>query len=252
MSSGSTPRARHPARCAPRRVSAGLAEGLRARRSPRDDGARAAAAPAGEDPTASTTVRDPAGRRSARRRFAVALDLPGAVARARDRRPRLRARAGRASRSRRRCPDARVDLVESAVRHCRYLERGRRGRGVGNVTVVNARAEAWPEGLGAHDVVTARALAALPVLCEYAAPLLRRGRVLWSPGRAPSTTGRRPTAPRRRRSWASRRSRSALGRRPFAGARDHTLHVFRKVAPTPPRFPRRPGIATKRPLSATS
>jgi 16S rRNA (guanine527-N7)-methyltransferase len=37
---------------------------------------------------------------------------------------------------------------------------------------------------------------------------------------------------------------------PFAGARDHTLHVFRKVAPTPPRFPRRPGIATKRPLSA--
>ena len=37
---------------------------------------------------------------------------------------------------------------------------------------------------------------------------------------------------------------------PYAGARDHTLHVFRKIAPTPERFPRRPGIATKRPLSA--
>ena len=35
---------------------------------------------------------------------------------------------------------------------------------------------------------------------------------------------------------------------PYAGARDHTLHVFRKVAPTPPRFPRRAGMAVKRPL----
>ena len=43
------------------------------------------------------------------------------------------------------------------------------------MTVVNARAEEWPDGLGAHDLVTARALAALPVLCEYAAPLLAEG-----------------------------------------------------------------------------
>ena len=35
---------------------------------------------------------------------------------------------------------------------------------------------------------------------------------------------------------------------PYAGARDHTLHVFAKVAPTPARFPRRAGMATKRPL----
>jgi 16S rRNA (guanine527-N7)-methyltransferase len=35
---------------------------------------------------------------------------------------------------------------------------------------------------------------------------------------------------------------------PYAGAREHTLHVFRKIAPTPARFPRRPGMATKRPL----
>ena len=36
---------------------------------------------------------------------------------------------------------------------------------------------------------------------------------------------------------------------PYAGARDHTLHAFRKIAPTPDRFPRRAGMATKRPLS---
>jgi 16S rRNA (guanine527-N7)-methyltransferase len=35
---------------------------------------------------------------------------------------------------------------------------------------------------------------------------------------------------------------------PFSGARDRHLYVFRKVAPTPERFPRRAGMAAKRPL----
>ena len=51
------------------------------------------------------------------------------------------------------------------------------------------------------------------------------------------------------RTSASRRRR--CGRVvPFAGSERRTLHVARKVAPTPPAFPRRPGMATKRPLSA--
>ena len=37
---------------------------------------------------------------------------------------------------------------------------------------------------------------------------------------------------------------------PFPGSERRTLHVLRKTAPTPPEFPRRPGMATKRPLSA--
>ena len=35
---------------------------------------------------------------------------------------------------------------------------------------------------------------------------------------------------------------------PYEGARDHHLHVFEKVAETPSRFPRRAGVARKRPL----
>jgi 16S rRNA (guanine527-N7)-methyltransferase len=38
---------------------------------------------------------------------------------------------------------------------------------------------------------------------------------------------------------------------PFAGAIDRHLHVYRKVTETPERFPRRPGIARKRPLGFT-
>ena len=75
-------------------------------------------------------------------------------------------------------PRARVALVESVSRKCRFLERVCSGAGVENAHVVHARAERWPDGLGRHDLVTARALAPLAVLCEYAAPLLASGGTL--------------------------------------------------------------------------
>ena len=37
---------------------------------------------------------------------------------------------------------------------------------------------------------------------------------------------------------------------PYPGAEHRTLHVFRKIAPTPARFSRRPGMAVKRPLGS--
>jgi 16S rRNA (guanine527-N7)-methyltransferase len=112
--------------------------------------------------------------------------------------------------------------------------------------VVHARAEAWPAGAEAHDLVTARALAALPVVVEYAAPLLAEGGALvaWRGRRDPDAEA------------AATRAAAEVGlepvevRRvePYSAARDRHLHVFRKTAPTPPRFPRRPGMARKRPL----
>jgi 16S rRNA (guanine527-N7)-methyltransferase len=118
------------------------------------------------------------------------------------------------------------------------------------VSVVNARAESWPEGLGAHDLVTARALAALPVLCEYAAPLLAGGGhlVAWK-GAVGDQEAADGAAAAAELGLVGVHVRAV---EPYAAARDHTLHVFRKDAPTPPRYPRRPGIATKRPLSAKS
>jgi 16S rRNA (guanine527-N7)-methyltransferase len=143
-------------------------------------------------------------------------------------------------------PDARVALVESAVRHCRYLEAAVEAGGLGNAVVVHARAEDWPAGLGAHDLVVARALAALPVVCEYAAPLLTDG------GSLVAWKGVVGTA----EEDAGARAARELGLEPagvhpvvpYAGVERRTLHVFRKTAPTPARFPRRPGMAVKRPL----
>ena len=36
--------------------------------------------------------------------------------------------------------------------------------------------------------------------------------------------------------------------KPYPASENRHLHVFRKVAPTPPEFPRRAGMARKRPL----
>ncbi|MEA2126226.1 MAG: rRNA (guanine527-N7)-methyltransferase [Solirubrobacteraceae bacterium] len=145
-------------------------------------------------------------------------------------------------------PGTQVALVESASRRCRYLARAVEAAGLTNAEVVHARAEDWPEGVGRHDLVTARALAALPVLCEYAAPLLvTRGELVAYKGavdddeartgaRAAAELGLEPTG--------------VLAVTPYPAARAATLHRFRKIAPTPARFPRRPGMALKRPLGA--
>jgi 16S rRNA (guanine527-N7)-methyltransferase len=124
---------------------------------------------------------------------------------------------------------------------------------VSNARSVVARAEDWarlalPLGGGreAYDAVTARAVASLPVLVEYAAPLLVEGGVLvaWKGMR----DAEEEELGRRAADEVGLAFQEARRVEPFPGARDRHLHVYRKVAPTPPRFPRRAGMAAKRPL----
>jgi 16S rRNA (guanine527-N7)-methyltransferase len=198
------------------------------------------------DPTVSTTVRDPTA--AVDRHIAdslVALELP--AVRASRRIADIGSGAGWPGLALAAAlPDARVALVESQSRHCRYLERAVDASGLANAVVVNARAEAWPDGLGSHDLVTARALASLPVLCEYAAPLLDMDGALvaWKG----AVTEQEATAGTAAAGEVGLEPVEVRRVEPYAGARDHTLHVFRKTAATPERFPRRAGVAAKRPL----
>ena len=145
-------------------------------------------------------------------------------------------------------PQARVRLVESVGRKCRFLRRAAAEAGLDTVEVVNARAEDWPAGAGAHDLVTARALAPLTVLVEYAAPLLAAGGrlVAWKGNVDPEEEA------------DGRAAAAALGlappRRvdvpPRPGADVRSLWVARKEGETPAGYPRRPGMARKRPIRA--
>jgi 16S rRNA (guanine527-N7)-methyltransferase len=147
-------------------------------------------------------------------------------------------------------PDAHVALVESVGRKVAFLRTAIERVELSNASAIQARAEEWPEGIGAHDLVTARALAPLSVLIEYAAPLLEVG------GSLVAWKGARDLA----EEHDGRAAAVALGMgdlairpvRPFLGARDRHLYLSSKVSDTPPGYPRRPGTARKRPIRGSS
>ena len=143
-------------------------------------------------------------------------------------------------------PAARGVLLESQRRHAAVADRLGRAAGLSNVAVVPLRAEELRDR-DAFDLVTARAVAPLAVLVEYAAPLLRLG------GRLVAWKGARDEAEERAGEAAGRVVGLSPSRvvkvEPFPGAHSRHLHLYEKTAPTPDRFPRRPGMARKRPLA---
>ena len=145
-------------------------------------------------------------------------------------------------------PEAQVDLIEVTGRKCEVIARLASAAELATARAIPARAEEWAlgEGAEAYDVVTARALAALPVLAEYVAPLLVLGGALvaWKGTRDPDEERAGATAAEA----LGLEARDPLPVRPFKGSRGRNLYVYVKTGPTPERFPRRPGMATKRPL----
>jgi 16S rRNA (guanine527-N7)-methyltransferase len=143
-------------------------------------------------------------------------------------------------------PLARVSLVESQARKCAFLRRLCRMAGIANVEVICARVEEWQEGRERCDVALARAVGPPSVVLEYAAPPLRVG------GRLVDWRGHLEAHERVRAETAAGELGLELSAvrevAPFPGASALRLYLYLKVRATPERFPRRPGMASKRPL----
>jgi 16S rRNA (guanine527-N7)-methyltransferase len=148
-------------------------------------------------------------------------------------------------------PDTEVVLVDSVRKKMQVAARIAEELELSNVECVWGRVEEISR-LGsphreAYDVVTARALAPLAALLEYAAPLLRVGGSLVAWKGAPSDE----------ELVAAESARSVLGygestmseTRPFSRSRSRHFYLAEKLQPVEDRFPRKPGIALKRPLS---
>ncbi len=146
-------------------------------------------------------------------------------------------------------PRAEVMLVEAVARKGGFLERAVAAMELPNARVIVARAEGWTEARDRHDLVTARALAELPVLVEYAAPLLAPGGALvaWKGRRDPLEEADGAAAAAATGLTAA----PPLSVTPFAGVKERHLYLYLKLGETPARFPRRPGIARKRPIRAS-
>ena len=132
-------------------------------------------------------------------------------------------------------PDLPFDLLESNRRKCDFLRRF--AAELENASVVCARAEEHSRGAGreAYETALARALAPPPAAAEWCLPLVREG------GRAILFAG--PTAERAAVAEAATQLAAELEQSAQG------FLVLRKTGPTPERFPRRPGVARKRPLA---
>jgi len=147
-------------------------------------------------------------------------------------------------------PQADFTLMESVGKKCAFLEHMVRELGLGGVAIINRRAEEVGQDQQHrehYDVVLARAVADLAVLVEYCLPLVRRqGLLVAQKGEDVESEIVR-----------AERAISVLGgklekvkRVEVPGtALSRTLVVIRKVALTPPQYPRRAGVPGRRPIS---
>jgi len=141
-------------------------------------------------------------------------------------------------------------LIEAQERRCVFLRTVVDDLGLSGVTVVHARAEEagrMPSLRAGCDLVVARALAAMPILVEYALPLLREGGTLAAPK---GSRGDEELA-------EATAAITALGGEalpPLAlplpdDVPPQRVYLVRRNGPLDDRYPRRPGIPAKRPLA---
>jgi len=146
-------------------------------------------------------------------------------------------------------PNMKLTLVESVGKKAMFCQHIVSVLGLENVDVVKARAEDLGQDVKhreQYDWAIARAVAKLNVLSEYLIPLVRIG------GRMLAQKGESGPA----------EAHSAEGAMKLLGGKmeqlisvnlpgvveDRYLVVVEKVAATPPKYPRKPGIPAKQPL----
>jgi 16S rRNA (guanine527-N7)-methyltransferase len=147
------------------------------------------------------------------------------------------------------CPEIQLTLLEATGKKAAFLHHLTEVLKLTGVTILAARAEEagrLPDRREQYDVAVARAVAALPVLAEYTLPLIKVGGiVIAQKGPDPATEIEAATP-----------ALTILGGQleqvmavtlPGLDAPRH-LVVINKVKPTPQKYPRRPGMPTKRPI----
>ncbi len=147
------------------------------------------------------------------------------------------------------CPGMRLTLLEATGKKVTFLEHVVGVLGLKKVEVIHGRAEELghdPAHREQYDWALARAVAEMPALAEYLLPLVRVG------GAALAQKGEGAAAEVHRADAAivtlggRVRQQSPVELRGLAETR--YLVVVDKVAATPTKYPRRPGVPQKRPL----
>ena len=140
-------------------------------------------------------------------------------------------------------PDLKGTLLEALNKRCVFLKKACELTGI-DAKVIHGRAEDYAkEKREAFDFATARAVAAMPVLCEYCIPYVKTG------GRFIALKSVNEDATQ------CEKAVNVLGGK-IAEIKDYTitngdsrrLFVIDKVSQTPTKYPRNPSMIKKKPL----
>jgi 16S rRNA (guanine527-N7)-methyltransferase len=147
------------------------------------------------------------------------------------------------------CPGLQLSLLEATGKKVRFLEYLRDQLKLDDVVVHHGRAEEFgqaPTHREAYDWAVARAVAEMPILAEYLLPLARLG------GYCLAQKGENAPAEVRGADQAFSLLGGQLVRllpvELHGLAETRYLVLLNKVAPTPAKYPRRPGMPAKRPI----
>lgn len=145
-------------------------------------------------------------------------------------------------------PGTRVTLVESMTKKARFLEEVTSTLGIDDVEIRNERAEVLARTRRErYDVGTARAVGTLGAIVEYLLPFLRIGgdAIAWKGRLDAELPGARKACAAIGGEIVKVTPTSELGLGAILPGR--SLVVIRKTRATPPRYPRSPAEAKRRP-----
>jgi 16S rRNA (guanine527-N7)-methyltransferase len=147
------------------------------------------------------------------------------------------------------CPNLKLTLLEATGKKVDFLQHVVDQLQLPEVTVLHGRAEELgqdPAHRETYDWAVARAVAEMPVLVEYLLPLVRPG------GCCLAQKGEKAPAEVRSAEQAitllGGRLHKLLPVELHGLAETRYLVLVNKIAPTPAKYPRRPGMPAKRPL----
>ncbi|MBI5869731.1 MAG: 16S rRNA (guanine(527)-N(7))-methyltransferase RsmG [Actinobacteria bacterium] len=147
------------------------------------------------------------------------------------------------------CPDKSFSLLEASSKKCDFIDEAIELLEIDNVKTIRARAEeaALGEQRDRFDLAIARAVGPLAVVIEYVLPLVKpAGAVLLQ--RGAREEGDESTASAVAGQLGGRLDRIESVH-PYPDSKNLHVWVLTKLIRTPDRFPRRPGMAKKRPLA---
>ena len=146
-------------------------------------------------------------------------------------------------------PDVRLMLLEATAKKARFLEHLIARLGLDNVEVVVGRAEEIAHNAQYRekfDLVLSRAVAPLPTLAELTLPFSAVGGIVIAQKKGNIDTELNSAAKAITVLGGKLREVKAVDLPEFSDER--WLIVIDKVEPTPPLYPRRPGMPAKRPI----